>query len=137
MNFDSWSSHVPIYGGALSAPPLDNKQKAILHKVYYDDKNFFGRDKIYGLVQDTGISRRQVQDWLSEQEAYQLYRVTRKAKTIQPTVLKQPRTQVSIDLIDMSTKAYDGHSWILTAIDMFSKKRWAVALKDKEATTVT
>jgi transposase InsO family protein len=119
-------------------PPITSVQKKVLEKIYYTDKNYFGRDRLWRLpeVQQAKISRRQVFDWLTHQELWQLYKVPRKSKTIRPTVLKQPLKQIGIDLIDMTRYASKGYTWILTAIDLFSKKAWAVALKDKTGQSV-
>lgn len=119
-------------------PPINSVQAKVLEKIYYTDRNYFGRDRLWRLpeVQQARISRRQVFDWLTHQELWQVYRVTRKSKTIRPTVLKKPLRQIGIDLIDMSRYASDGYSWILTAIDLFSKKAWAVPLKNKTGKSV-
>ncbi len=116
--------------------PLTDDQKDILTDLYYDQKNYFGRDRLYELVKDDGISRRQVMSWLKDQEVAQLFKATRKSKDIQSTVLKAPLIQVAIDLMDMGTLAHDGYHWILTAVDCFSKKAWAEPLKNKEGKTV-
>lgn len=120
------------------APPVNPNQRRVLEDLYYTQNNYFGRDKLWRLpeVQQAQISRRQVADWLSHQEVHQLYRVTRKAKVIRPTVLKEPMKQVAVDLIDYARYAYQGYNWIFTAIDMFSKKAWAVPMKGKAARTV-
>lgn len=119
-------------------PPLTQQQSKHLHHLYYDEKNFFGRDKLFKRLQqlDSSISRRQVQDWLNQQEVYQLFRPTRQSKNIQPTVLTKPYTQIGIDLMDMGKLAHNGYHWILTGIDLFTKKAWAIPLKNKEGRTV-
>ena len=44
---------------------LSEEQKSLLHKLYYDEKFFFGRDKLHQYVMknhpDASISRRMVQ----------------------------------------------------------------------------
>ena len=40
------------------------------------------------------------------------------------------------DLVDMGSKPDNGHKWILTAVDVFSKYGWARAMKNKEKRTV-
>ncbi|DAC81777.1 TPA_asm: integrase [Monosiga MELD virus 2] len=123
------------------APPLSKKQNELLHKIYFDEKFFFGRDKITKYLQekypDSDISRRQVMDWLKQQEVHQLYQETKTTKNIKPTVLKKPYAQIAIDLIDYQTHAYNGYKYILVAYDLFSKKVWAEPLKDKEGETVS
>ena len=121
------------------APKLTQKQIKVLNQLYFKEHNYFGRDKLYKLIQkiDPSISRRQTQDWLLKQEVYQLFRPVRKTKVIRPSVLKKPLNQIGIDLVDMSSFEAKSYHWILTGIDLFSKKAWAVPLKDKTAQTVT
>ena len=119
------------------APPLTDKQTKILEKVYYKDKNFFGRDKLYDVLKDNyDISRRQVQEWLNKQEIHQLYAQAKKKRTIQNTILNEPNTQIGVDLMDMQNVEIDGFKYILTAIDLFTKKSHAIPLKNKEDITV-
>lgn len=115
----------------MSTISIENRKK--LSELYYDKKNFFGRDKLYNLAQSEGIniSRRQVMKWLQDQELYQRFVQPQKAKTIQPTVLKAPLKQLGIDLIDMQGKEYNKYRYILTCIDLFTKKAWAQAIKTK------
>jgi transposase InsO family protein len=115
------------------APPLTEKQEKALHHLYYEEKMYFGRDKIWKLLNESGIpvSRRQVADWLSKQMIHQIFMPTRTPKDVQPTISKGPFKTVGIDLADMTTMADRGYNWILTGIDMFTKKGFAVPLKDK------
>ena len=108
---------------------IENKEK--LSDFYYKDSNYFGRDKLYTLAQskDINVSRRQVMTWLKDQEIYQRYKKADKAKTIKPTILKEPFKQLGIDLIDMQGKEYKQNRYILTCIDLFSKYAWAEPIK--------
>lgn len=120
--------------------PLTDKQKSILHNIYYNQKMFFGRDRLYNYIKsnykDIHISRRGIQDWLNNQNISQLFHPVKKTTEIRRTLTKSPNNQVGLDLMDMSNREYNGYKWILTAIDMFSKMAYAIALKDKEGTTV-
>jgi len=118
------------------APPLTEQQEKLLNKIYYTNKNFFGRDKLYNLLKEYDISRRQVAEWLNKQEVHQLYAPAKKPKTIQNTILNEPYTQIGIDLMDMQNIERNGKKYVLTAIDLFSKKAWAIPLKDKSDETV-
>ena len=128
-----------VGSGSYEAPAMTKQQLDDIHSLYYDDMNFFGRDKLWKLANNSGIniSRRQVADWLTKQEVWQtnVYPV-RNAKTIRSTVSKAPHKQIGIDLIDMQNYRYDGYTYILTGIDMFSKKGYAIALLNKEHNTV-
>ena len=114
-------------------PPISSDIKEKLEDLYYNQKNIFGRDKLYYLAREKGIdiSRRQLWDWLKSQEIHQLYMPAEESKELQSTVLNKPHEQIGIDLIDMSNYLYDNYKYILTAIDLFSKKAYAEALKDK------
>lgn len=123
-----------------SGTKLTSKQRELLRKVYFRDRNYFGRDKLYAYLRayypDSKISKRMVMSWLKEQNVAQLYRPTRKTKNIASTVLSRPLQQIGIDLVDMQTMKHNGMQYILTAQDLFSKKAWAVALPDKKGSTV-
>lgn len=117
-----------------SRPPLTRKQEEKLFNLYYNEGYLFGRDRLFEIIKERNlkISRRQLWDWLQKQEVHQIYRQAKKPKVIQPTVLKRPYKQIGIDLIDMQNQEYEGYRYILTAIDLFSKKAVAVPLKSKE-----
>jgi len=116
-------------------PPLKEEQIKLLKKIYYDDKYLFGRDKLYKFIQanhqDSKISRRQVLDWLKQQEIYQLNLRMIEPKSIKTTVSKAPHQSLGIDLIDMQNYERNGYKYILNCIDLFSRMVYAIALKDK------
>jgi len=59
------------------SPPLTKEQLEVLNKFFYKDLMMFGRDKLFNFLRseyaDKEISRRQVAEWLSQQEVNQLY----------------------------------------------------------------
>ena len=59
------------------SPPLTKEQLEILNKEFYENLNFFGRDKLFNILRnkygDEAPSRRQVADFLKNQEINQLY----------------------------------------------------------------
>ena len=119
---------------------LSKEQNDLLYKLYYDKGLLFGRDRIFQYVKanypDMKLSRRQVMEWLRKQETHQLYWPSKVTKDIRHTDLKEPHSQIAIDLVDMSLRAYNGFHWILTAVDLFSKFAYAVPMKNKEDSTV-
>lgn len=117
------------------APPISKEVNDQLYDLYYTKQNFFGRDKIYelALTNHIDVSRRQVADWLAKQEVNQLLRRREHASTIIPTVLKNPNSQIAIDLIDFQNHEFKGYKWIFTAIDLFSKKAYAFPMKSKDS----
>jgi len=125
---------------SINRVALSIDQVKFLDDLYYSKGMIYGRDKLYKYISnnypDQKISRRQIARFLSNQETSQLYQQTRKTVDIKKTVLSKPKSQIGIDLIDMSNKEYKGYKWILTCYDLFSKKGYAVPLKNKIDTTV-
>jgi hypothetical protein len=121
-------------------PPLNKKQEEILKKVYYEDKFLFGRDKLFAHLRDNypeyKVSKRQVMVWLKNQEVYQINYTPPLNTSIKRFNASTPG-YIQIDLIDMSNNPEKGFFWILTAVDIFSKKAVALPLKQKsQASTV-
>lgn len=121
------------------APPLTKDQLELLHNIYYDKNFFFGRDKLFKYIEanypESDISRRQVMDFIKDQKIHQLYLPTKQSKEIKPTVLSKPYSQIAIDLIDYSGREYKGYKWILVGYDLFTKKIWAIPMKNKTPKT--
>lgn len=119
-------------------PPIDKEEEDKLHDLFYEEKNYFGRDRLYKLAKSQGInvSRRQVMDWLKQQEIHQLYRQKKPSHDITSTITRDAYKQIGIDLADMSNMEYQGNKWMLTGIDLFTKKAWAIPMKDKKDGTV-
>lgn len=121
--------------------PLSKAQEDILKKVYYDDKILVGRDRLYKYIQneypDVKISLRGIGNWLKNQKVSQLFQQTKETKDIKRTILKEPFSVIGVDLVDMSNKQYGNYKWIFTAIDLFTKKAWAIPLINKENKTVS
>src|SRR5207253_6453805 len=71
--------------------PITEKQKALLHEIYYDDNIYFGRDKLFKYIRanhpDSGISRRDVMEWLKLQRPWQ--------------ITKRPLKRVKTSLMDI------------------------------------
>jgi transposase InsO family protein len=119
---------------------LNKEQADLLHKIYYDQNFMFGRDKLYQYVRknypDADITRRALWEWLSAQEINQLHRPHQAARSLKSTLMKRPGQQLAIDLIDMQHFEKGGFNYILNTVDLFSRKVYAIALKNKEAETV-
>ncbi len=86
----------------------------------------------YYFIRDHMKSKTIIVEWLKTQELWQLYAPAEESKEIQSTILSKSHDQIGIDLIDMSNNEFNGYKWILTGIDLFSKKAYAVPMKNKE-----
>ena len=110
----------------------------VLKRIYYDERNpasFGGVEKLWRSAkkQSPGISRKTVEQWLSGQDAYTLHRGINEKFKRRRTVVGGPEQQLQADLVDIRNHSShnDGHTFILTAVDVFSRKAWAIPLKNK------
>lgn len=76
--------------------------------------------------------------WLMSQDPYTLHKPVRTKFLRRKTIVSGRKQQLQMDLIDVRLlkEENDGYSFILTAIDVFSKVSWAKALKNKSAREV-
>ena len=118
------------------APPPTLEHLSILNKEFYDNLNFFGRDKLFIMLrdkygEDKSPSRRQIADWLKQQEVNQIYTPSKgKAKTIKSS-MTTPNKILGLDLVNMEKFEVKGYKYLLNAIDMSSRFLYSVALKNK------
>lgn len=75
----------------------------------------------------------EVKDWLKGQDAYTLHRPTRQKFSRRITEVGGENQQLQADLMDIRNHRTfnDDNSFILTCIDVFSKRAWAVPIKNK------
>jgi hypothetical protein len=116
-------------------PPITTNQLDILNKEFYENKNLFGRDKLYKILKDKyddkAPSRRQVAEWLAKQEINQIYHPSKgKAKDIK-TNITTPNTILAIDLMNMEKFQVRDYKYLLNGIDMSSRYFYSIALKNK------
>jgi len=113
--------------------PLTKQQQQLLSDTY--KKIPLGRDKIYHYLRtnhpDAKITRRQVMKYLKDNELNQITRAPKPKREIVSSVPSKPLSKLQVDLIDMSKEADKGHTFILSAIDTFSKYVWLRALRRK------
>lgn len=119
-------------------------EKRRMKKVYYDPANpgsLGGVERLRRAVQDeTGEKVRveSVKDFLSEQDAYTLHKPARTHFSRNKVFVSRPLNQFQADLCDMQALAEhnDGFKYMLTVIDVFSKKAYVRVLKNKTAAEV-
>ena len=87
----------------------------------------------------SGRSAYEVKKFLSAQDAYTLHKSRRIRFPRRKTYSKGIADLFQIDLVDLSSLASfnDGMTYLLTCIDVFSKRAWAVPVRRKSARDVT
>ena len=117
------------------APPLTKEQLEILNKEFYGNYNFFGRDKIFNLLKnkyaDESPSRRQISDWLQQQEVNQIYTPSKGTAKNFKSSMTTPNKILAMDLVNMDKFQVRGFKYLFNAIDMSSKYLYSVSLKKK------
>ena len=120
------------------APPLTAQQEAGLQDLYYAKHYTFGRDKLWRIANAHGlaVSQRQITDWLRKQETWQMFQRRKTPRIVRSTTTRAPNRVMGIDLADTQLISWDGVQYLLTAIDLFSKKAWVRPLTNKRKETV-
>ena len=113
-----------------------------LEQIYYDPKHpaaHAGPDKLYRVVKritkgkKPAITRKQITEWLQEQDSYTLNRDV-KRKHSRPRFITQGLDYLwDIDLADVSNlaKHNDGTRFLLVCIDTFSRFLWVRPMGNK------
>lgn len=107
----------------------------ILNDIYYDAGNPASFGGIAKLSKASGVSQKKTKEWLMKQDTYSLHK---------PIRLNFPRRKVlsygigelmQCDLVDMSkfAKQNKNNRFLLTCIDVLSKKAFIIAIKKKNA----
>ena len=90
------------------------------------------------MAKKTKLKPEKVKEWLSTQDSYTLHKPVKYKFPRRRVVVGGMGHQMQADLVDVSriSKYNKGIKFILTCIDVFSKKAWAVPLKDKTGATL-
>ena len=77
--------------------------------------------------------RKDVQDWLSQQDLYTLHKPARRRYKRSLVIVSGINVQFQADLADVQnlSRYNKGYKYLLTCIDVFSKYAWTVPLKTK------
>ena len=110
-----------------------------LASIYLDPSHFAsfgGVDAVYRAIKEQGetdISRKDVQDWLSQQVVYTLHKPARRRYKRSRVIVSGINAQFQADLADVQnlSRYNKGYKYLLTCIDVFSKYAWTVPLKTK------
>ena len=118
-------------------------KEQILRDLYYDTSSEAGFSSISKLLKharqrDSSITRDEVKEWLKDQVTYTLHHPARRRFKRNPVVASSPNELAQADLVDMQAfeSQNDGSKYLLTMIDVFSKRGFAVPLKSKHAAEI-
>lgn len=122
-------------------PHQKEEREKILHELYYNIKKsslaFTSRENIFRGAKKLlpALKRKDVDLWFEKQLTYTLHKPVRYNFPRNKTIVMSINDQWQADLCDMTSKKNynDGYTFLLTCIDCFSKRAWAVPLLNKTA----
>ena len=109
-----------------------------MNEIYYDPANPASYGGVRRLAKIAKHGVKSTSKWLKTQDAYTLHKPIRKKFLRRRTFSKGIGDLFQADLVDLQSLARfnDSHRYILTCIDVFSRKAYAVPLTDKRGTTL-
>lgn len=109
-----------------------------MDKIYYELNNPGSYAGVKPLVRYSNSTYKPVKQWLSTQDAYTLHKPVRKIFPRRKTYAKGIGDLFQADLAEMQSlsKFNAGFRYILTCIDVFSKRAYAIPLKDKKGSSI-
>ena len=113
-------------------------------KDLYEDPSFpgsfSGKNRFYKQLRNKGhlVSPKTVANSLKAIDSYTLHKPDKKPGLYRRIWTKGIKYLYQCDLVDLSSlhRYNDGYKWIVTIIDTFSKKAWALKMKNKSANSV-
>ena len=131
-------SHLPTTV-AIGRASLADVQNDHLHTAYTTPSAPGSFGGAHNLKRYADKTRRKTEHYLSQQDAYTLHKQHRKRFPRRKTLSKGIGDLCQADLVDLSnlSRYNDSHRYLLTCIDVFSKKAWVIPLLTKSSKHVT
>ena len=110
----------------------------ILNDIYFDSKNVGSYGGVDRLRRAARVPANDAKKWLLGEDAYTLHKPVRRRFKRRRVIVGGMNQQWQADLVDVARlKTYnDGTTFLLTVIDVFSKKAWCIPLKNKSGASL-
>lgn len=122
---------------------MANTMNDVLRSIYYNVQHtagFSSKRKLFEAARDRlpDLTLEQVEEWLRGETVYTLHRPARNRFARNMTIAHAEGEWCQADLADMQgyADANDGHRFLITFIDVFTKKATAVPIKSKNMNDV-
>ena len=123
---------------------MEKSKTDILSEIYYDISNPASFSSVEKLLRESRkvnpyITRNDVEAFLSSQTPYTVHRRARKRFKRNPILVDGPNEMAQADLIDLQklNNENEGKNFLLTMIDVFSKKAYVQPIKSKSGIHVS
>jgi hypothetical protein len=111
----------------------------ILQNIYYNPlTGFQGLDKLYRKAKllNNNITKKITKEWLDNQETEQITKQQKKTKNIYSSIISPAvRNNFQIDIMYLPNPTSNRFKYLLTCIDVYSRKAFVSTLKNKNADT--
>jgi transposase InsO family protein len=116
--------------------PIEQQEQVIQTDYKKPEVGLISGMKFYSYLKANyvGISRRKMQEALQAVPSYQQFVPAKHTlSTTKPIIVKRPYSRLQIDLVDFTKLAGYNHGkkWLLTCIDLFTKKAYGRAMQNK------
>lgn len=116
--------------------PKDEWQAKITEVFYKEPKHTMSRDALYTAVRQYGITRSYVDKFIRSQPDWQILQRAPKPKET-PTIMRFEPGYVQIDTIDIKNLNSEHANYLLTCVDVFTRKIWAYPLLSNTSSEVS
>ena len=109
-----------------------------MESIYFEPSGPGSFGGVQSLSRYARVPRYNARNWLKSKDAYTLHKPVRYRFPRRKTYSKGINDLLQIDLVEMQPLARynDGYRYLLTCIDVFTKKAFAAPLKDKRGDTI-
>lgn len=115
--------------------PKSEWQAKISEVFYNEPMHTMSRDALFTAVRQFGISRSYVDKFIRSQPDWQILQRAPKPKDT-PTIMRFEPGYVQIDTINIKNMESDSANYLLTCVDVFTRKLWAYPLESNTASEV-
>jgi transposase InsO family protein len=115
--------------------PPENRESAVIEEF---KRVPMGAKAIIERMKGSGLTHQQIRETLHKLVPEQLHRQLPPKRIIKHITASEYGEKFQADLVDMTKYAWhnQGYGWILTVIDIYSRKAWAFKLKNKSTQEV-
>ena len=113
-------------------------EQTIMELFYKPELGLSSATKLYQKLKNDGITLKQIKDFLTKQESFQISKRVTKPKSYIPIIAYAPNDMLQVDILDFSnmSSTNSNFKYYLVAIDIFTRAAFIVPVKTKTTTDV-
>ena len=117
---------------------MSENEKIMFTKFYDPSLKYTSIRKLYDALKKSGITLREVKEFIQKQETTQVFKKQKRIKNYFPIVAKYNFEVCQLDLVDMSniSTVNENYKYLLVCVNVFSRMAFAVPMKNKKESTI-